>query len=30
MKEIRTPLDLQRDTGNSEGAFAGWAFTRSC
>jgi prolycopene isomerase len=27
VKEIRTPLDLQRDTGNSEGAFAGWAFT---
>ena len=24
---LRTPLDLQRDTGNSEGAFAGWAFT---
>ena len=23
----RTPEDLQRDTGNSEGAFAGWAFT---
>ena len=22
MKEIRTPLDLKRDTGNSEGAFA--------
>lgn len=27
VKEIRTPLDLARDTGNSEGAFAGWAFT---
>jgi phytoene desaturase len=27
VKEIRTPLDLHRDTGNSEGAFAGWAFT---
>jgi prolycopene isomerase len=27
VREIRTPLDLQRDTGNSEGAFAGWAFT---
>jgi prolycopene isomerase len=27
VKEIRTPLDLKRDTGNSEGAFAGWAFT---
>ncbi len=26
VREIRTPLDLQRDTGNSEGAFAGWAF----
>ena len=26
VKEIRTPLDLARDTGNSEGAFAGWAF----
>jgi phytoene dehydrogenase-like protein len=24
---LRTPVDLQRDTGNSEGAFAGWAFT---
>ena len=23
----RTPADLHRDTGNSEGAFAGWAFT---
>ncbi len=23
----RTPADLMRDTGNSEGAFAGWAFT---
>ncbi len=23
----RTPEDLLRDTGNSEGAFAGWAFT---
>ncbi len=23
----RTPEDLQRDTGNAEGAFAGWAFT---
>ncbi len=23
----RTPADLKRDTGNSEGAFAGWAFT---
>jgi len=22
----RTPLDLQRDTGNSDGAFAGWSF----
>jgi prolycopene isomerase len=22
----RTPLDLQRDTGNAEGAFAGWSF----
>jgi phytoene dehydrogenase-like protein len=27
VREIRTPLDLARDTGNSEGAFAGWAFT---
>jgi prolycopene isomerase len=27
VKEIRTPADLARDTGNSEGAFAGWAFT---
>jgi len=27
VKEIRTPADLQRDIGNSEGAFAGWAFT---
>jgi phytoene dehydrogenase-like protein len=27
VREIRTPADLQRDTGNSEGAFAGWAFT---
>jgi prolycopene isomerase len=26
VREIRTPLDLHRDTGNSEGAFAGWAF----
>jgi prolycopene isomerase len=26
VREIRTPADLQRDTGNSEGAFAGWAF----
>jgi len=26
-RNIRTPEDLQRDTGNSEGAFAGWAFT---
>ncbi len=26
-REIRTPADLARDTGNSEGAFAGWAFT---
>ena len=26
VKEIRTPADLARDTGNSEGAFAGWAF----
>jgi phytoene dehydrogenase-like protein len=26
-KELRTPNDLLRDTGNSEGAFAGWAFT---
>ena len=26
-KEMRTPQDLLRDTGNSEGAFAGWAFT---
>lgn len=24
---LRTPADLLRDTGNSEGAFAGWAFT---
>lgn len=24
---LRTPRDLQRDTGNAEGAFAGWAFT---
>jgi prolycopene isomerase len=23
----RTPLDLQRDTGNADGAFAGWAFS---
>jgi len=22
----RTPLDLQRDKGNAEGAFAGWSF----
>jgi prolycopene isomerase len=22
----RTPLDLQRDTGNADGAFAGWSF----
>lgn len=28
-KAIRTPLDLERDTGNSEGAFAGWALTPS-
>jgi phytoene desaturase len=27
VKEIRTPADLQRQVGNSEGAFAGWAFT---
>lgn len=27
VKEIRTPADLARDIGNSEGAFAGWAFT---
>jgi phytoene dehydrogenase-like protein len=26
-KAYRTPLDLERDTGNSDGAFAGWAFT---
>lgn len=26
-RALRTPIDLQRDTGNSEGAFAGWAFT---
>jgi prolycopene isomerase len=26
-RAYRTPLDLERDTGNSEGAFAGWAFT---
>jgi phytoene dehydrogenase-like protein len=26
-RAIRTPVDLQRDTGNAEGAFAGWAFT---
>jgi phytoene dehydrogenase-like protein len=24
---LRTPADLHNDTGNSEGAFAGWAFT---
>jgi prolycopene isomerase len=24
---LRTPLDLYNDTGNSDGAFAGWAFT---
>ena len=24
---IRTPLDLERDTGNSGGAFAGWKFS---
>jgi prolycopene isomerase len=24
---LRTPADLLRDTGNAEGAFAGWAFT---
>lgn len=24
---LRTPRDLLRDTGNSQGAFAGWAFT---
>lgn len=27
VREIRTPRDLERDTGNAEGAFAGWAFT---
>ncbi len=26
-KALRTPVDLHQDTGNSEGAFAGWAFT---
>ncbi len=26
-QELRTPVDLQRDTANAEGAFAGWAFT---
>lgn len=26
-RELRTPADLHRETGNSEGAFAGWAFT---
>ncbi|HEY7853051.1 MAG TPA: NAD(P)/FAD-dependent oxidoreductase [Caulobacteraceae bacterium] len=26
-KALRTPADLRRDTGNSDGAFAGWAFT---
>jgi len=26
-KALRTPADLHRDTLNSEGAFAGWAFT---
>ena len=26
-KALRTPRDLLRDTGNSQGAFAGWAFT---
>ena len=26
-RAIRTPLDLMHDTGNSNGAFAGWAFT---
>lgn len=26
-RTTRTPSDLQRDTGNSDGAFAGWAFT---
>jgi prolycopene isomerase len=26
-KALRTPQDLLNDTGNSEGAFAGWAFT---
>ncbi|HUZ02037.1 MAG TPA: NAD(P)/FAD-dependent oxidoreductase [Thermomicrobiaceae bacterium] len=26
-RATRTPADLLRDTGNAEGAFAGWAFT---
>ena len=26
-RALRTPLDLMRDTGNANGAFAGWAFT---
>ncbi|HET9017164.1 MAG TPA: NAD(P)/FAD-dependent oxidoreductase, partial [Thermomicrobiaceae bacterium] len=26
-RATRAPVDLLRDTGNSEGAFAGWAFT---
>jgi prolycopene isomerase len=26
-KHLRTPADLRRDTGNSEGAYAGWAFS---
>jgi phytoene dehydrogenase-like protein len=25
-RALRTPLDLARDTGNSEGSYAGWAF----
>jgi phytoene dehydrogenase-like protein len=27
VRELRTPVDLHRDTANAEGAFAGWAFT---
>jgi prolycopene isomerase len=27
VQALRTPADLHRDTGNAEGAFAGWAFT---
>ncbi|WP_313556386.1 phytoene desaturase family protein [Miniimonas arenae] len=27
VRQVRTPADLARDTGNAEGAFAGWAFS---